>query len=39
MSALSSTWPRRIGAVVLVLIAFGVAALSLYYSTRVAGQP
>ncbi|WP_174993614.1 hypothetical protein [Burkholderia arboris] len=24
---------------VLVLIAFGVAALSLYYSTRVAGQP
>lgn len=40
MSALISTWPRRIGvAVALLLIAFGVGALSLYYSTRVAGQP
>nr|WP_310138822.1 virulence factor [Burkholderia ambifaria] len=40
MSALISTWPRRIGVMVaLLVIAFGVGALSLYYSTRVAGQP
>ncbi|MCA7901521.1 virulence factor [Burkholderia cepacia] len=39
MSALISTWPRRIAVVVVVLlIAFGVGALSLYYSTGVAGE-
>ncbi|KFG94149.1 virulence factor [Burkholderia paludis] len=40
MNALLSTWPRRIGAIAaLLLIAFGVATVSLYYSTRGASQP